>query len=127
MFREASDEDLALFDDAATVFDRSAYTLICAEISGDFSDAMIVKCISKEGICQTLIAFPYDFDNPAEPHTISYLLAFPKKLNIHAEQFQAKWNGLFATKSGTKIVTPQEEFQVLLSEASESIPYISWD
>ena len=123
MFREASNEDLALFDDAATVFDRSAYTLICAEISGDFSDAMIVKCISKEGICRTLIAFPYDLNNSAGPHTITYLLAFPKELNIHAEQFQAIWDGLL----GTKTVTPQEEFQVLLSDASESIPYISLD
>ena len=118
-FREASDADLAMFADAAAGFDRSAYNLICAEISGAFSDAAITSVRSNGEMYRVMILFPISFGSAAELHTVTYLLAFPKETEVRAEQLQAVWDAVL----GTETVTPEEDFRLVLSDLAGSISF----
>ena len=109
-FREATEEDLQKWGNEATEFDRSAYKLICATISGCCQDAVIVRGTIMNDDCRLLIAYLKETDMP-EPIQVKYLLAFPVELEIQTDHLHASISHAWG----------ESFFHTLLDDYSKSI------
>lgn len=109
-FHEATEEDLRTWGDEAIRFDRSAYKLICATISGCCQDAVIVYGTIMSDDCQLLIAYLNEH-NVSDPIEVRYLMAFPIEMEIQVDNLHTNISQVLGERS----------FQALVEECSQSI------
>ena len=109
-FHEATEEDLRTWGDEAIRFDRSAYKLICATISGYCQDAVIVRGTIMSDDCQLLIAYLNEH-NVSDPIEVRYLMAFPIEMEIQVDNLHTNISQVLGERS----------FQALVEECSQSI------
>ena len=109
-FREATEEDLQKWGNEATEFDRSAYKLICATISGCCQDAVIVYGTIMNDDCQLLIAYLNEH-NVSDPIEVRYLMAFPIEMEIQVDNLHTNMSQVLG----------ETFFQTLIEEYSQTI------
>lgn len=88
-YHEATDEEWQRLGDPESDFDRSAYTMICATITGSCHDAGFGTGFIVDQECELLITY---LKKPEQNENIKvqYLLAFPKELGIQTEHLHTK-------------------------------------
>ena len=109
-FHEATEEDLRTWGDEAIRFDRSAYKLICATISGYCQDAVIVRGTIMSDDCQLLIAYLNEH-NVSDPIEVRYLMAFPIEMEIQVDNLHTNMSQVLG----------ETFFQTLIEEYSQTI------
>ena len=109
-FHEATEEDLRTWGDEAIRFDRSAYKLICATISGCCQDAVIVYGTIMNDDCQLLIAYLNEH-NVSDPIEVRYLMAFPIEMEIQVDNLHTNMSQVLG----------ETFFQTLIEEYSQTI------
>lgn len=109
-FHEATEEDLRTWGDEAIRFDRSAYKLICATISGYCQDAVIVRGTIMSDDCQLLIAYLNEH-NASDPIEVRYLMAFPIEMEIQVDNLHTNMSQVLG----------ETFFQTLIEEYSQTI------
>ena len=109
-FHEATEEDLRTWGNEAIRFDRSAYKLICATISGYCQDAVITRGTIMNDDCQLQIAYLKESD-VADSIQVKYLLAFPIEFEIQTDNLHAYISHVLG----------ENFFQTLIEEYSKSI------
>ena len=107
---EATEEDLRTWGDEAIRFDRSAYKLICATISGYCQDAVIVRGTIMSDDCQLLIAYLNEH-NVSDPIEVRYLMAFPIEMEIQVDNLHTNMSQVLG----------ETFFQTLIEEYSQTI------